>query len=124
MSDHHEDLMRRRSDLTALFAGDQGRPLADDPMRPPWQVSIAGQQLLEAILGDDYFDLSEVVGHLLVLADFTSDVGAVDGRLPWTRERVAERCRELAETYNPPEELGGEAPADWRPSDDDLVAAW
>lgn len=63
----------------------------------PYQVSLAGQALLEAILGDDTFELAEVGPLLARLAEFTSE-GHPE---PWTVERVLARVRELDDLYNP-----------------------
>lgn len=81
------------------------RAVDDDGV--PYQVALAAQDLLDAILGDDYFTLAEVTDQLARLARFTCDGHGRD-RTPWTPERVIARVRELDELYNPIVELGGD----------------
>lgn len=63
----------------------------------PFQVSIAVQELLATILGDDELSLEELSPLLARLADAT----APGHPEPWTAERVLARVRELDELYNP-----------------------
>lgn len=76
----------------------------------PYQVSLSAQAVLDAILGDDVFELGEIGPMLARLAEYTADPALHPDRPVWTRERVLERVRELDELYNPPPELGGDEP--------------
>ena len=75
----------------------------------PYQVALAAQDLLDAILGDEPFDLADAASMMARLAQFTEDGHAPD-RLVWTKARVLARVAELVELYNPPPELGGDIP--------------
>lgn len=81
----------------------------DDHNPVPYQVALAAQDVLDAILGDEPFDLADVAPMLGRLAEFT-DEGHPPFRLVWTKARVHARVVELIDLYNPPPELGGDIP--------------
>lgn len=66
------------------------------------------QQLLEAILGDEPFELAQVAPMLAVLADASSSAPLEPWDRTWTGPEVLDRCQELLDLYNPPPELGGD----------------
>jgi hypothetical protein len=82
----------------------------DDHGPVPYQVAIAAQDILDAILGDEPFELADIAPQLARLAAFT-DGGHAPDRPVWTKARVLARVVELVEVYNPPPELGGDLPA-------------
>lgn len=94
--------------MSALAGGTPVRA-ADDESPVPYQLALPVQQLLDAIVGDDYFELSEIVPLLSLLADLTSDgVTPAPGLRVWTGAELEARVRELVDLYNPPVECGGE----------------
>lgn len=86
-----------------------GEPFGGDELVPV-AVTVAVQQLIDAILGDDVFELLDVAPLLRVLADATSPGGPIEGVVAgrWTGDMVIARAQELHDLYNPPEELGGD----------------